>query len=91
MLAFNYAGRVRLVSRHGVEHTARFPQLSASLAQLPARTLVVSPFHLLGDEHHGELATPPALTRCGTLACAEPATADPAHAPLARPAASQSL
>jgi bifunctional non-homologous end joining protein LigD len=71
MLAYKDGGRVRLVSRRGRDHTARFAELTAALACLSAATLIldgevcvfdanlVSQFHLLADERHGEVATPP--------------------------------
>src|SRR5438477_6160586 len=71
MLAYKDGARVRLISRQSVDHTARFPELAAAVAQLPARRLVidgevcvfdaqlVSQFHLLGEGSPDELATPP--------------------------------
>jgi bifunctional non-homologous end joining protein LigD len=70
MLAFKDGLRVRLISRQHVDHTARFPELAAAVAQLPARRLVldgelcvfdaqlVRQFHLIGDERPEEPATP---------------------------------
>ena len=71
MLAYRDGPRVRLVSRRGVDHTARFHELAAALTKLRADPLVldgevavfdaklVSRFHLLGDEQPTELCTPP--------------------------------
>src|SRR2546421_3655992 len=72
MLARKDGAGVRLISRQGVDHTARFGELAASVAQLPARRLIldgevcvfdaqlVSQFHLLGDGVVlEEVATPP--------------------------------
>src|SRR5947207_306852 len=71
MLAVKERADVRLMSRQGVDHTARFGELAAAVAQLPARRLVldgevcvfdaqlVSQFHLLGEGALAELATPP--------------------------------
>ena len=41
MLAFKDGGRVRLISRQGVDHTARFRELAAAIAQLRAPELVL--------------------------------------------------
>src|SRR5438045_1747682 len=71
MLAFKEGRRVRLISRRGIDHTARFADIAAAVADLPAREIaldgelcvfdgqLVSQFHLLGDSTTGELATPP--------------------------------
>jgi bifunctional non-homologous end joining protein LigD len=71
MLAYKDGRSVRLVSRRGVDHTARFANIAAAVAKLPARTLIldgevcvfdaqlVSQFHLLGDGAPEELTTPP--------------------------------
>lgn len=73
MLAFKDGGRVRLISRQGVDHTARFRELAAAMAQLRAPELVldgevcvfdedlVSQFHLLGRPDPDVVATPPVL------------------------------
>ncbi len=70
MLAYKDGADVRLISRHGVDHTRRFPEIGAAVGKLPTRTLVldgevcvfdaqlVSQFHLLGDTRTDELATP---------------------------------
>lgn len=49
MLAFKDRGRVRLVSRQGVDHTARFPEPSLILDREVAvfDEKLVSRFHLL--------------------------------------------
>ena len=61
---------MRLVSRRGRDHTARFPDVAAAIAQFSPRTLLVdgevcvfdatlvSQFHRLTDPG-AELATPP--------------------------------
>jgi bifunctional non-homologous end joining protein LigD len=69
MLAFKADGSVRLVSRQGLDHTARFADIAAAVAKLPALILdgevcvfdaqLVSQFHLLGDERPEEDPTPP--------------------------------
>jgi bifunctional non-homologous end joining protein LigD len=41
MLAYKDGRRVRLMSRRGVEHTSRFPDIAAAVARLPARTLIL--------------------------------------------------
>ena len=60
MVAYKDGPRVRLVSRTGVDHTARFPEITAAVAGLLPRQLIldgevcvfddqlVSQFHLLG-------------------------------------------
>ena len=71
MLAFKDGSHVRLVSRQGVDHTARFSAIASAVGKLPTRTLIldgelcvfdsqlVSQFHLIGDERPKELTTPP--------------------------------
>jgi bifunctional non-homologous end joining protein LigD len=71
MLAYKDGARVRLVSRHGVDHTERFADIAAAVAALPPRRLMldgevcvfddklVSQFHLLRD-HARNAAAPPA-------------------------------
>jgi bifunctional non-homologous end joining protein LigD len=73
MLAFKDGARARLISRQGVDHTARFGELAAAIAQLRAPELVlegevcvfdedlVSQFHLLGRPDPAIIATPPVL------------------------------
>ncbi len=73
MLAFKEGARVRLISRQGVDHTARFRDLAAAIAQLHAHELVldgevcvfdqdlVSQFQLLGRPDPTAVATPPVL------------------------------
>jgi bifunctional non-homologous end joining protein LigD len=41
MLAYKDAGRVRLVSRNGRDHTRRFAGIAAAIAKLSARSLVL--------------------------------------------------
>src|SRR5689334_4904579 len=70
MLALKEAGRVRLVSRNGRDHTNRFHAIAEALVALKAKTLrrrtpqphrrgLVSRFEWLRHLNHGELATPP--------------------------------
>jgi bifunctional non-homologous end joining protein LigD len=40
MLAYKDGGRVRLVTRNGVDHTRRFPDLTAAVAKLSARMVL---------------------------------------------------
>jgi ATP-dependent DNA ligase len=68
MVAYKAGGTVRLVSRKGVDHKARFPDLVKAIAALPGPTLVldgevavfdeklVSRFEFL-VEPHPEVAT----------------------------------
>jgi hypothetical protein len=68
IVAYKGGPRVRLVSRRGNDHTARFPELAAALVELPARVLVldgevavfderlVSRFDLLGTRDGGRLS-----------------------------------
>jgi len=70
MLAFKDGERVRLVSRNGRDHTARFADIARAVGQLPPRTLVldgeicafdanlISHIYLL-DARPEEPATPP--------------------------------
>ena len=70
IVAFKDGSRVRLVSRRGRDHTARFPNVATAIARLSPRSLIldgeicvfdaklVSQFHLLIDPG-AELATPP--------------------------------
>jgi bifunctional non-homologous end joining protein LigD len=71
MLAYKDGRRVRLISRNAVDHTWRFPDLSAAIANLKTEVAVldgevavfdetlVSRFHLLNDDSSGVIATPP--------------------------------
>jgi bifunctional non-homologous end joining protein LigD len=71
MLAYKDGATVRLISRNGRDHTARFADIAAHIARLPAATLIldgeicvfdenlISQFHLLGEENRDVLATPP--------------------------------
>ena len=38
MLAYKDGTKVRLVSRHGIDHTHRYPVMAAAVAQLTPRT-----------------------------------------------------
>src|SRR5215469_2986131 len=71
ILAYKDAGRVRLVSRNGRDHTRRFADIAAEVAQLPARSLVLdgevaiyderlrSRFDWLREPDPDAVATPP--------------------------------
>jgi bifunctional non-homologous end joining protein LigD len=71
IVAYKTGGAVRLVSRKGVEHTARFPDLVKAVAALPGTTLVldgevavfderlVSRFDLLAEPDPAIPTTPP--------------------------------
>jgi bifunctional non-homologous end joining protein LigD len=71
MLAYKDRDRVRLVSRNGVNHTKRFPDLATAIAKLTARTLVLdgevaifdqrlrSRFDWLREPDPAAVATPP--------------------------------
>ena len=71
MLAVKEAGRVRLVSRNGRDHTKRFREIADALQALKPTTFTldgevavfdqepVSPFEWLRHLNHGDLATPP--------------------------------
>jgi bifunctional non-homologous end joining protein LigD len=71
MLAYKDRDRVRLVSRNGVNHTKRFPNLATAIAKLSARTLVLdgevaifdqqlrSRFDWLREPDPAAVATPP--------------------------------
>ena len=71
MLAYKNGERVRLVSRNGRDHTRRFADISAAIAKLPARTLVLdgevaifdqqlrSRFDWLRERDPDAVATPP--------------------------------
>ena len=70
---------MRLVSRRGRDHTARFPDVAEAIASLSPRTLIldgelcvfdarlVSQFHLLMDPG-AELVTPPLFMQLSSLA-----------------------
>jgi bifunctional non-homologous end joining protein LigD len=82
MLAYKDGERVRLVSRHGVEHTRRFREIAAAVSKLSARTLVLdgevaifdqqlrSRFDWLRDPDPDAVATPPLLMAFDVLYCA---------------------
>jgi len=71
MLAYKDGRRVRLISRNAVDHTWRFRELAAAIADLKAEVVVLdgevavfdekllSRFHLLSDDASGVVATPP--------------------------------
>jgi len=71
MLAYKDGARVRLVSRNGVDHTRRYPDVAAAFAQLKPSTLVLdgelavfddqlrSRFEWLRDPDESVVATPP--------------------------------
>src|SRR5262249_14514686 len=83
ILAYKDGGGVRLVSRRGVAHTARFAEIASAVAKLRARRLIldgevcvfdtqlVSQFHLLGDGTPEELATPPVFIAFDMLRAGE--------------------
>jgi len=41
MVAYKERDRVRLVSRNGIDHAQRYPDVTAAIARLPASTLVL--------------------------------------------------
>lgn len=71
MLAVREAGRVKLISRNGRDHTKRFHAIAEALAALKPTTFtldgevavfdaeLVSRFEWLRHLNHGDLATPP--------------------------------
>jgi bifunctional non-homologous end joining protein LigD len=71
IVAYKAGREVRLVSRKGVDHTARFPELAQAVAALPGTKLVldgevavfdeqlVSQFELLAEPHPEIVTTPP--------------------------------
>jgi bifunctional non-homologous end joining protein LigD len=73
LLAFKDGERVRLVSRHAKDLTARFPELAAAVARLRAESLIldaevavydqrlISRFEWLRRSPKDEVATPPML------------------------------
>jgi bifunctional non-homologous end joining protein LigD len=73
IVAYKDSQKVRLLSRNGVDHTRRFPDLAAAVAKLSARTLVLdgevaicdeqlrSRFDWLRDPDRDAVATPPVL------------------------------
>jgi bifunctional non-homologous end joining protein LigD len=50
MLAFKDGVRVRLVSRNGVDHTRRFPDIAVAISKLSAGTLVLDGEVAIFDE-----------------------------------------
>jgi ATP dependent DNA ligase domain len=71
IVAYKNSDRVRLLSRHGVDHTKRFAGTAAAIGKLSARTLVLdsevaiydeqlrSPFDWLRDPDPGAVSSPP--------------------------------
>ena len=71
MLALKEAGRVRLISRNGRDHTKRFHAIADALTKLKPKTFrldgevavfdseLISRFEWLRHINHGDLATPP--------------------------------
>src|SRR5206468_10605921 len=71
--AYKDGARVRLVSRNGVDHTRRYPDVAAAVARLRPSTLVLdgelavfdaqlrSRFEWLREPDHAAVATPPVL------------------------------
>jgi bifunctional non-homologous end joining protein LigD len=71
IVAYKSGRQVRLVSRNGVDHTARFRDLAAAVAALPDATLIldgevavfderlISRFDLLSEPDPAVVATPP--------------------------------
>jgi bifunctional non-homologous end joining protein LigD len=71
IIAYKDGQRVRLISRHGVDHTNRFSDSAAAISNLSARTLVIDGEVTIYDEHlrsrfdwlrepdPGAIATPP--------------------------------
>ena len=59
MLAVKEAGRVRLVSRNGRDHTKRSHAIAETLAALKPKTLTLARFEWLRHINHGDFATPP--------------------------------
>jgi hypothetical protein len=80
-IAYKDGDRVRLVSRHGVDHTLRFAGIVAAIAKLSARTLVLdgevgiydeqlwSRFEWLREPDPSAVATPPLLMAFDLLSC----------------------
>lgn len=83
MLALKEAGRVRLVSRNGRDHTKRFREIADALAALRLATFaldgevavfdeeLVSRFEWPRHLNHGDLATPPLFMAFDLLQLAE--------------------
>jgi bifunctional non-homologous end joining protein LigD len=73
IVAFKDGQRVRLVSRSGRDHAARFPEIADQIAALPVPTLIldgevcrcderlVSRFQLLSESEGPAVATPPVV------------------------------
>ena len=79
MLAYKDGGRVRLVSRNGVDHTKRYSDVAVAIARLKPKTLILdgelavfdaqlrSRFDWLRHRQPAELATPPVLIALDVL------------------------
>ncbi len=73
ILAYKDGAHVRLLSRHGVDHARRYPDVATAVARLPVRTAVLdgelavfdqqlrSRFDWLRHRQPAEIATPPVL------------------------------
>jgi len=73
MLAYKDGGRVQLMSRNGIDHAHRYPDVAAAIARLKPSTLVLdgelavfdqqfrSRFDWLRHRQPEEIATPPVL------------------------------
>jgi bifunctional non-homologous end joining protein LigD len=73
LVAYKDGGAVRLLSRHGVDHAPRYPDVTSAIARLKPATLVLdgelavfdaqlrSRFDWLRHRQTAELATPPTL------------------------------
>jgi bifunctional non-homologous end joining protein LigD len=79
IIAYKDGGRVRLLSRHGVDHTKRFADVAAAITKLSAHTLVLdgevaiydqqlqSRFDWLREPDPAAVATPPVVMAFGIL------------------------
>jgi bifunctional non-homologous end joining protein LigD len=75
MLAYKAGPRVQLLSRHGIDHARRYPDVAGAIAALPVTTAVLdgelavfdqqlrSRFDWLRHRQPAEIATPPAPDR----------------------------
>jgi hypothetical protein len=54
-MAYRDGDRVRLLSRHGVDHTKRFADIAGAVAKLSARTLVCPTARQAPSRPHGKL------------------------------------
>jgi bifunctional non-homologous end joining protein LigD len=55
IMAYRDGDRVRLLSRHGVDHTKRFADIAGAVAKLSARTLVCPTARQAPSRPHGKL------------------------------------